>query len=212
MGRLAPRLAVLAAVCVLAAPARADFVAYTYSTTPAAPSIASNTSPGSTLNFTGETNVLATGNSDIVLAGLTTTSNASPNSPATFTNKFWAVDLQITDTASGNSYDFLFGGRVSGQLTTMSSTFTDTFIGMQSMTAALGSNIYTVSLVSFSPPGPPTSTNSGSIGAYISVTSGVVTVQGGSSAPEPSTLLLAGLGLAGFVAAHWRRRLAAMKG
>ena len=211
VGRFAPRLAVaVAAVCFLTAPVRADFVRYSYSSIPAAPSVTSNSSSSSAVNFTGENNVLAFGNSDIILAGLTTTSTASPTSPATFTKRFWAVDLEITDYTSGDSYDFLFGGRLTGQLSKASSTFTNTFIGLTTETATIGNNVYTVTLTTFSPPGPPTASNTGSIGAYVSVVQGVGgTTQGGDTAPEPSTLVLAGLGLAGFAAARWRRRQAA---
>jgi hypothetical protein len=206
MARFAPRLAVaLAGVCCLASPARADFVTWSYSTLPANPSVTSNSGASSAVNFYGENNVLVAGNSNIVLAGLTTTSSANPKSPALFTNRFWAVDLQITDTASGNTFDFLFGGKLNGQLSSASSTFTNTFIGMMTESATIGNNVYTVTLTDFSPPGPPSASNRGSIGAYVSVVQGSGGTIQGDRAPEPSTLVLAGLGLAGLGAARWRR-------
>jgi hypothetical protein len=212
MGRFAPRLAVaVGAVCFLAAPLRADFVRYSYSSIPAAPSVTSNSSSSSAVNFNGENNVLAFGNSDIVLAGLTTTSTASPTNPATFTNRFWAVDLEITDYTSGDSYNFLFGGQLNGQLSNASSTFTNTFIGLTSESATIGNNVFTVTLTTFSPPGPPTASNTGSIGAYVSVVQKAGGTIQGDTAPEPSTLVLAGLGLAGFAVARWRRRQAAVE-
>jgi hypothetical protein len=219
MARFAPRFLAVIATCLLSVFARADFVTYTYSTMPGTAvanprtqtaSLLSDAGPGSAVNFTGETNVLAAGNSDIVLAGLTTTSNASPKSPATFTNQYWTVDLLITDNASGKSSNFAFAGLLTGQLSSMSSTFTNTFLGMQPLTATIGSNVYTVTLASFSPPGPPTSANRGSISADVTVTPGSgQTIQGGASTPEPSTMVLAGLAVVGFVA-RWRRRLAAL--
>jgi hypothetical protein len=208
MGRLAPRLAVaVAAVCFLTVPARADFVRWDYTTTPANTSVASNGGSGSTANFIGDTNVLAVGNSNIVLAALTTTSSASPTSPATFTSKFWAVDLTITDFSSGATYDFLFGGRLTGSVSSSSSYFTNTFIGQSSITAQIGANNYTVSLVSFTPPGPPSASNRGAISAYVSIApaSGTGTIQSTGS-PEPSTMVLAGVGIVGFVASRYRRR------
>lgn len=208
MVRNAPRLAVaVAIVCFLTVPARADFVRWSYTTTPANANVASNGGSSSTVNFIGDTNVTAVGDSDIVLAALTTTSSANPNNPATFTSKFWAVDLTLTDYTSGQSYDFLFGGRLSGMLSSSSSYFTTTFIGQASITAQIGANNYTVTLVSFSPPGPPSASNKGAISAHVNVSpaSGSGTISSTGS-PEPSTMILAGLGLVGFVATQYRRR------
>ncbi len=219
MSRTAPRLALaVVIVCLLSVPARADFVTWSYTTTPAQAQFTADGSsvptptpwvpyvPKPTLNFIGEKSTIAVGDSNIVLADLTTT-NTLPN-VVTWTNRLWSVDLTLTDTASGNSYDFIFGGRINGSLSNSNSTFTNTFVGATTLTEQIGSNDYTVTLTTFSPPGPPSASNRGAISAFVSVSpaSGGTGTISSIGTPEPSTMILAGLGLVGVVATRFRRR------
>jgi hypothetical protein len=73
-----------------------------------------------------------------------------------------------------------------------------------------------VSIVSYSPPGPPTASNAGSIGAHVDVTAGTSGGGGGdngggsgggiSETPEPTSLVLSCFGLSALGAASWRKR------
>ena len=79
-----------------------------------------------------------------------------------------------------------------------------------SQSATLGGHVYSVSLGSFAPPGPPTASNAGSISAHVGVDEVPDPPPPGppgptGNAPEPSTLLLSCLGLSGLAMAGWRK-------
>ena len=73
--------------------------------------------------------------------------------------------------------------------------------GIQQITKVLGTNEYTVKFVSYTPPGPPDSGNKGSIAYHVTVRN--LDIQ---KAPEPSTMLLAGLGASFLGLGAWRKR------
>jgi hypothetical protein len=99
------------------------------------------------------------------------------------------------------------GGTFSAGNANVTNTFTGTTA--YNWTAPNG-NKYTVTVGNFTPPGPPTASNAGSISVHVAVTAGSGTVSGGH-APEPSTLLLSCLGLGFAGAASWRKRRRAAK-
>jgi hypothetical protein len=196
MKRLLPHtlLAVLACAAA-AAPARADLISWTYNTTPSVTFVPATSSSQSAITFGNTPSGHGTGGSDIVLAGLTATSSAS--SPDTFSHTPWSVSLLLTDTASGQSATMTFTGEFNGTLSSLSSGITNTFTGLTTQSATLGNNIYTVTATSFVPPSVPNASNSGGLGAHVDVA---------VATPEPSTLLLCGLGAAGCALAGWRKR------
>ena len=65
----------------------------------------------------------------------------------------------------------------------------------------LGTYNFAVQLIAYTPPGPPDQSNAGSISAHVTVSNAQV-----SSVPEPSTMLLSGLGLSFLGGAAWRKR------
>jgi hypothetical protein len=84
-------------------------------------------------------------------------------------------------------------------------TLTDSWVHVQTRFTApiqhsllLGHNLYTVTLTSYVPPGPPAVGSEGKIGAFVDVHP--------VNNPEPSSLVLAGLGLAGVLGPWLRRR------
>jgi hypothetical protein len=178
------------------------------------------------LNESNEPTKSATGSSVVVMTNLHVFSTAPPNAPDMFgpSTGTWHSQLTITDSASGASAILHFTGKftgsfsggilVNGVLQGGNATIGNIF-APQNQTVTLGNNNYTVSLLipdpithqlvpGYTPPGPPGASNGGAISAYVTVTtsSGVHI----ASVPEPSTMLLAGLGLSLGSLAAWRKR------
>jgi hypothetical protein len=191
-----PYLCSLAAVLCLAAASRADLVPWTYSVAPNSPNpvTADGSVSKSSLLLSGETTVNAAGSTGIVLSGLTTISTQSPTTPDTFTAKPWSVSLMITDTPSGLSKTVTVGGTFSGTASSGSSIISNTFT-TGPVTFTLGSDTYTVTPDSFLSPSVPNASNSGGVGATVSV-----------STPEPSSLVLYALGAVSAALARRRRK------
>lgn len=216
-----------ALLCLGGTPARASQatapdVGWSYNFTPSQSFISAD-SPGSgTVSFTNEPTKTATNSSDVVVTNLRVSSTATPNSPDTLsTNGAWKVGLTLTDSASGASTTMTFSGKLGGSFSASNSNITNTFNpipgGAYTWTAPTVNGItdqYTVTLTGFTPPGPPSASNAGSISAHITVTPQSSNGGGNTAgAPEPSTLLLSclGLGFAGLTSWRKRRRsLAAM--
>jgi hypothetical protein len=206
MVRSTSRLTLAAAAVLLSAVnARADIISWTYNAEPSAPTIASDTNPGSRIMLKDDPLVQAAGSTDIVLTNLTTVSTADPNKPDQFSKTgAWSLSVLITDSASGKSKTVTFTGKLGGTLSGLSAGITNTFTGTTKFDFVLGNNEYVVTAGMYSPPGPPNASNKGSISAHVDVSP----AGGGGTqkAPEPSTLLLAVFGLAGLGAARGRRR------
>jgi hypothetical protein len=158
-----------------------------------------------------------TGDSNIPAVNLSTFSAAPTGMFDTFNKAPYALLFRLTDTTSGQSGNLTFNGQFDGTLSTTSAQIGNTFLSPGTQTLVLGQHTYTVALNSYVAPGLPSATVFGSIGAHVSIDgvtspppppptpSGGGTGVGVSDAPEPSTLLLAGLTLpAGLV--WWRAR------
>jgi hypothetical protein len=201
-------------LCLAGPQARADLIPapnaqWSYNFTPSQ-TFVSAAAPGTgTVSFTNEPTKSATGSSDVVITNLKVSSTAPATGGDTFgTNGgAWKVGLVLTDTASGtNSGTLWFTGKLGGNFSSSNSNVTDTFTGKTSYTwTANNGNVYTVSLTGYTPPGPPTASNSGSISAHVTVQ---MPGDNGhtSGTPEPSSLVLSSLGLMFAGAASWRKR------
>jgi hypothetical protein len=202
MNRLLPRVVLTVLACLaLAAPTRADFVNWSYSTSPGTPTVtADGSSPVGYVKLAGDGSVSASGSSDIVLASLSAFSSVNPLTPESFTARPWSVSLTITDSASHASATLTFTGTFGGTLSSLSSNITNAFTGSTTQSVTLGSNTYVVTANSYVPPSVPNALNTGAIGAHVNIRSGGV--------PEPSSLLLCGLGAAGWALTGYRRRRA----
>jgi hypothetical protein len=209
-----PRPLLLTALVVLAvvSPLRADPVGWIYSWSPTSSTISADTLSASMtsanyVTLSSEATQNAFGNSFVVASNITLTSPADPNSPATLnTNGAYHLNMFLKDATSLQSTTLSFTGKLSGDFSSMSANLGNVFMPPVSETVSLGANTYTVTLDSFVAPGPPGSTISGAIGAYVSVTAGTGNPHPTSVSPEPSSLLLCGLGAAGFALTSWRRR------
>jgi hypothetical protein len=170
-----------------AAAGRADLIHWTYNWS-ASPANIFADSPGTGyIHLTDEPGNSAAGSSDVVATNLQVHSTATVARPAVFTNKSYTLGLSLTDTASGASGTLAFTGVLSGTATAGSANITNTFTGITVQTLQLGSNVYTVTMGPYTPPGPPDQANSGSIGAHA-----LVVIH---HLPEPGGLLLGGIGL-----------------
>jgi hypothetical protein len=190
---------------LLAGAARADLVPWAYNWTPNSAAVLSDNGQ-SKITLTNEPTGSAVGTSDIVATNLKVVSSADPNTPDTFTAKAYSLNLALTDTNSHTTGTLTFSGVFNGTVSAESSHITTAFNAPTTKSIVLGGNTYTVTFGPFTPPGPPSASNAGSISAtaLVSVTNG--SGGGTNNSPEPATLTLAGLGLACAGLARWRKR------
>lgn len=134
----------------------------------------------------------ATGNSDIVATNIKSESTAGPEAPDVFTKAGYTLTLTLIDDLSGESGSIVFTGEFDGTMTAFSSNIESTPTGDPEKSIVLGLHRYTISMGPYSPPGPPGSTNVGSIAAHAQVRVEKLI----HDVPEPSSLVLAGLSVA----------------
>jgi PEP-CTERM motif len=189
--------------------ARADLINWTYSWQRNPVSVAADGNGTGGVSFTNQANtVAAAGNSDIVATNLNVFSTASPSNPdQLISNGAYSLTLTLTDSASGQAGTLTFTGKLTGTFSASNSDLTNVFTSASTQTLDLGGNTYKVTIGPFSPPGPPlASSTPGSIAAHVEVTSDSGGGVGVQDVPEPSTMLLAGLGGLSFLGAAWRKR------
>jgi hypothetical protein len=142
-----------------------------------------------------------TGGDGITAADLHATVPAAGT--ADFTNRGYGLTLHLTDNASGQSADVSFSGLLNGSLGGTGS-LTNSFVGEPSKSLNLGANQYTVTAGLFV---SPLADAPGRIGANVTVAgSGDPVPPPVNEVPEPTGLLLAGIGLSALAARRWRRR------
>jgi hypothetical protein len=203
----------------LAAPdcVRADLIPWHYDFSRSPSFVAADPAgPGSagtgTVNFFPGDSGAATNTSNIVAFNIAT-SSAAPDmhgNPDRYTNAKYTISLTITDDNSGKTGLFTFSGAISGTVTMTNANLTNKFDSPLTEALVIGGNHYVVSIGPFTPPAQPGAANFGAIGAHVEINpdSGNGNGNGGghtSNTPEPSTLLLAGLGSLG-AGWMWRRR------
>ena len=198
----------LATTLLAGATARADVIKWDYSWTMSPVSgVVHADAPGKgKVVFDLENPGTGANNSDIGAANLRTVSKATEAKPDKLkTGGFYTLTLTLTDKASGLSGSVTFAGKLSGTFSALSADLENLFIGQTSKPLDLGGNHYNITIGPYTPPGPPSSDNQGSIGAHVAVAS-----LGIRDVPEPSTLVLAcfgGTALFGVSLRQLRRRL-----
>jgi hypothetical protein len=181
-------------------------VQWTYNFMPGAPAVLADGNPAAGVTFTNEPTGHAVGNSDIVATNLRVFSAAPGTSPDMLTgnngNYSLALGLSTTDS-TGNTVNgtLTFHGTLSGSFSSQNSNVNNQFGSDSSQQVSLGDFTFTVTLSSYTPPGPPDQTNAGSISAFVEVSS-ITTAQ----VPEPAAVVLSCLGGLSFLGAAWRRR------
>lgn len=185
--------------------ARADLVSWSYNWEPSATSIAANSGGSGSLSLTNEPSHTATGNSNTVVTNIRTVSTAAFNDPATFNHADVSFTLKLTDSASNTSGNLTFAGFFSGTVTGNNANVALTMTSPATESLTLGGNTYTVTVGTYTPPGPPTDVNAGGLNAEVTITPGSGSGHT-SGVPEPSTVALAGLALPWVGLSGWRRR------
>jgi hypothetical protein len=158
------------------------------------PPIAQSISGNSQIVFQPGADALANadGGTDVVLANLEVFSTSAT---ADAIIAPYSINMFLTDIASGVTENLTFTGELNGVVSTLQSNVGNTFFAPLSQQLHIGHHVYTVSLTSYVPPGPPGSQQLGSIGAHVS---GVI--------PEPGTMALLGTGLLPLMGLVRRRR------
>jgi len=154
--------------------------------------------------------VVNTDHTFITATNITVTSDAETGFPDEFTQHGNVTFiLKLTDINSGlppvtfnftgtfNTTDPLDPSTVSSESSDLQ--FTPT--GTQDVTQVIGMNEYHIKFKSYTPPGPPGSGNKGSIAYRVTVRN--LDIQ---KAPEPTTMLLAGIGASFMSFSAWRKR------
>src|SRR5262249_21431147 len=162
-------LAALALLLLAGNRGRADFIQWSYNWNINPISVLSDSGNGS-VSFTNQPAQTASGNSDTVATNLKANSLAAPGAPDTLNNTgAYSLTLSLTDSTSGQTGTLTFSGKLSGSFSKDSANITNQFNTPTVQTLFLGNNSYTVSIGPYSPPGPPDSTNLGSIAAHVDV-------------------------------------------
>ncbi len=205
MNRSVSVLTAAVAALLLAGTSRAADIPWSYNWTPSTTKLVSSGGPTNYLSISNEPGGQAAGNSTSVLTNLKVFSDAPPvtlGSPSFNGSSPVSFNLALTDANSGMVHNFLFTVQFGGYINSRAAAVTANFQGTTSYTdVQVGSNLYTVNMPSYTPPGAPGATNSGSISVQVSVRP--VDIQ---KTPEPSTMVLSCVGLSFLGLAGWRKR------
>jgi hypothetical protein len=115
----------------------------------------------------------------------------------------FTLSVGLRDNASGALGNLLFPGLLNGLVSKgPDNNVRLSFTGPTTQEMVLGQNRYTVHLGPYVPPGPLDSGQLGSLDAQVNVSP----ASGPNATPEPSCLVLAGMGLVTVAGAAWRKR------
>lgn len=203
----------LASLLVAGSVVRADFIEWRYNFTPNVSELLSDTAnaPDSTpskIKLSNEPFADAANSSDIVATNISVLSGAPRNNPDQFTsNGNFSLAFQLIDKEAQMAGDpnyqknLTFSGHFFGTLSNLSSNIQLGWDSPTNYTFQLGNNEYTIKFKAFAPPGPPSASQKGSITFDVDVRP--LNLQ---KAPEPSSVVLAGMGLSMLGLASWRKR------
>jgi hypothetical protein len=192
----------LAALLTSSNCARADLIHWSYNWSRFPGNILpDNPASGGKITLTDESLKTAIGDSDIVATNIRTFSTSPDDKPDTYTNKSYTLSLFLLDQASNIGGTVNFNGIINGTVSANSSNLTNVFTSSTTQTIILGGDKYIATLGQFTPPGPPSASNSGSVSAHVAVTVEIL-----SRVPEPATVTLASVGMALLLLARYRNQ------
>jgi hypothetical protein len=156
--------------------------------------------PGA-ITITGGSQGETQGSATIVAVNLATFSFSPDPSgePDRFHNAPYTLAVNLRDIDSGQTRSLSFKGEFDGSMTDSSVDLQTRFTSPTQQSTAIGHNIYTVTMTSYTPPGPPSVGNQGEIRALVDVHP--------LGVPEPSGLFLGGVALLGASLSRLSRRL-----
>jgi hypothetical protein len=214
-------VAAVALVLALVGGARADFVSWSYNWTPDALAVQTDLPGTGGLTLTNETPNGAFGTSDILATNIRTFSTALGDTVGhldRLSHAAWGLTLTLTDDESSTTQTHHFTGEFNGTIagggllpnghTVKGSANVTNTVFSPLWSVTLGGNTFQVNLGAYTPPGPPSAFNAGSIGAHVTASETVGGGGGGNNMPEPSAMVLSCLGLAGLGLGRWWRRRA----
>jgi hypothetical protein len=146
-------------------------------------------------------------NATVVAPTMTVQSPVPDSHPDTFTHKDYHLSMALTDTASGASTTVNMTGYIQGTASQNSQNLQNVLTGVTTFpNIGLGSNVYNVDVLGGNTPAP---TPVGSCPPPApQLAAAAVAPQAGTQpqpTPEPPSLVLAGLGIAGLMG--WKRRI-----
>jgi len=188
-----------------AGPIPPDNVAWTYNFSPGSPAVTADGNMSAGVTFTNEPTKTAVGSSDIVASNLRVFSAATAAAPDTLSaSGNYSLKLVLSTLGLNNNpvvATMTFNGKLTGPFSSENANIGNVFGPNWKQHADLGGYRFTVSLQSYTPPGPPDQTNAGSIAAHVTI-SNIKPAE----LPEPSTMLMTGLGLSFLGGVAWRKR------
>jgi hypothetical protein len=188
----------LALVLCAGTDARASFIPWSYNWSPGSASVAATTGSGRIFT-SNELFGHAEGSTNLVVTDLRTASTAPRDHPDVFTNAPFSATLTIVDGLNGLHGTASFAGVFNGTISANSANVDFKLTSTRTVAVVLGKDVFNVTFGRYSPPGPPSAVNTGSIASFVSVKDPP------QNAPEPSTALLACLGGSFLGLASWRR-------
>jgi hypothetical protein len=203
-------VATLAIVLMIGSAAQAgpippDNVAWTYNFEPGSPAVTADGNVAAGVTFTNESIKSAVGSSDIVASNLRVFSTATAAAPDMLVaNGNYSLKLTLTTLGLDNNpvtAVMKFTGKLTGPFSAENANIGNVFGPDWKQHADLGGYRFDVELKAYTPPGPPDQTNAGSIAAHVTISN--ITP---AELPEPSTMLMSGLGLSFLGGVAWRKR------
>ena len=190
----------IALLAVAASHSRADFLNWTYSSSASPPVVsvgANSPGGGGSVQLTGFTS--AAGALSIPVVAYTT----SAGTGVSFTGSLpYTLSLNITDSTTHDTGSLTFSGSIVGNLSPTSSTLTNTFTTASPLT--LDGHVYTVSIAPVNLAGP--SSPQQNILATVSVSNAGGGGPHPSNTPEPTSLVLSGLGFTFLGLGRWWKK------
>jgi hypothetical protein len=190
-----------------ASPSRATYIPWKYSWDNQPSAIHVDTPGTGIITLSDEPLRDAANTTNIVATNLQVFSTADPDHKEKVTNKGYTLTLFLLDDQSGKFGKMMFTGLLNGQISRLTSDLDNVFTGQKVQQLILGTHVFTVEMRTYTAPSPPNVKNEGAIGARAEVR-----VESISKTPEPSSLVLVGVGSTLGFAAWWRRRLLRGKG
>lgn len=193
--------ATLAVVLAWSGLARADQIGYTYDWSTTTPAVTGDDGNFGAISFATPATLHANGTATLTAASLAVVTSAPGNNPDTFSGQAFNLTLLLTDDPSGKSGSLFFTGKLFGTLTASTANINPTFDAPSTQQLKLGADVYTVTLGHLVRPADANQTVIGDLEATVAVQA-ATNPPPVSQAPEPSSLILTLLGMAGAAAAR----------